>query len=253
MGQVVFYNARIFFAGADLSTDLNSVQVALSRTMLNATVFGDQFVRNRAGLGNADVSIDGFWNAGTNPDKAYPSVFNAMGTDDQILTVFPNGIIEGSTTQVGMGCLTTVNTFDPIKGSHGQMLGFSGKFSSRGNPAVEAMALKDSTGSFYTSSDVGNKYNLGAVSSTQYLYAGMHVIGYQGTSPTLDMLIQSDTDASAGGETTRITFSQVAGATAGRYATRVAGPITDTYWRANWTIGGSSSPGYKFLVWMAIL
>ena len=252
MGQIVFDNAVILFDGAELSADCNQVSIALSRALLNATVFGDLFNRNRAGLGTVDVSIEGFWNAGTNPDKVYPSLFNALGSSDKLLTVFADGVTEGTATDKGMGLATTVATFSPIRGTHGQLLGFNGRFAGRGSTPVEAVTLKDSRSSFYGATDSGTKFNVGAVTSTQYLYAGLHVIGYQGTSPTLDMRIQSDANGSAGGETTRITFTQVAGATSGQYATRVAGPITDAWWRADWTIGGSSNPGYKFLVWIAI-
>lgn len=251
MGQLVFQNAKIFFHGANLQSDLNQVDMNTARAMLNATVFGDTFVRNRAGVAQVSGSIAGFWNAGTNPEKVYPTLFDQLGNNDRLLTVFPTTIEEGSSTNKGIAFLSSQSRFN-FRGRHGDLLGFDAAFAGRGHRLLEVTCLKDASVNMETASQNWTAFNVGAVSSSQYLYAGVHFLEHQGTSPTLDVTIQSAAAQSFASPTTRVTFTQ-ATAVGGQYATRVAGAITDTWWRATWTLGGSASPGFKFLVWMAIM
>lgn len=254
MGQIILKNAKVFLGGCNMSADLNQIGISLSAAMLNDTAFGDTYESNSAGLMTTSIDMTGFWNAlAGNPDGPDNTAFTNIGSDDKLLSVFADGLTEGTSTDKGYALLTTTSTYTPFSNIKvGDLLAFSLKAESRGTPLIRAVPLKDGTSAMVTSTANGTKYAVGAVSATQYLYAGLHVLAYQGTSPTLDVVIQSDADGGAGGETTRITFTQVAGATGAQYATRVAGAITDTYWRANWTIGGSSTPGFKFLVWMGI-
>lgn len=251
MGQLVLQNAKIFFAGANLQTDLNQLDVNTSRAMLNATVFGDTFVRNRAGVATVNASISGFWNAGTNPDKPYPTLVDNLGSNDKLFSAFPTNIEEGSATNKGYAFNASQSRFT-TGGRHGDLLGFSAAFAGRGHRLLEVTCLKDASVNMETASQNWTAFNVGAVSASQYLYAGIHVLENQGTSPTLDVLIQSAPTQGFASPTTRVTFTQATTSSA-QYATRVAGAITDTWWRTTWTLGGSSSPGFKFLVWMGIM
>ncbi len=78
----------------------------------------------------------------------------------------------------------------------------------------------------------GTAMELGAVGAAQYLYASFHVFGTPGT--TITAVVESDADNTFGSATTRITFGPYTTA-GGRWATRVAGSITDTWWRVNVT------------------
>ena len=251
MSQLVLQNAKIFFHGANLQTDLNQVDVNTARAMLNATVFGDTFMRNRAGIASVTASITGFFNAGTNPDKPYPTFLDQLGSNDRLVSVFPTTIEEGSTTNKGIAFNASQSRFN-LQGRHGDLLGFDAAFAGRGHRLLEVTCLKDASVNMETASQNWTAFNVGAVSASQYLYAGLHVLENQGTSPTLDLKIQSDDAAGFGSATDRVTFTQ-ATTRGSQYATRVAGAITDTYWRASWTLGGSASPGFKFLVWIAVM
>lgn len=90
----------------------------------------------------------------------------------------------------------------------------------------------------------------GAVTTGQRLSASLHVFTLSGTSPTLDVKVQSDDNSGFSSATDRITFSQ-ASTRSGQFA-YVAGPITDTYWRVTWTIGGSATPTVAFAVAIGI-
>ena len=253
MGQLVLNNAKIFLGGCDVSADLNQVSVAMNAAMLNDNAFGDTAESNRAGLLKTTIDLEGFYNtAAGNPDGFDNTAFTALGQDNQLLTVFADGLTEGTSTDKGYAWPVTLSKYNPFANVKvGDLLAVS--LSAQSQSATNrAIPLKNGTSSMVTASASGTKYQVGAVSGSQYLYAGLHVLEYQGTSPTLAVIVESDADGSAGGETTRITFNTVSGSTGAQYATRVAGAITDTYWRASWTIGGSSTPGFKFLIWMAI-
>lgn len=74
----------------------------------------------------------------------------------------------------------------------------------------------------------GTALELGAVSSTQYLYGSFHVFGTPGT--TITAVVESDSDNTFASATTRITFGPFTTA-GGRWGTRVAGAVTDTWYR----------------------
>jgi len=96
-----------------------------------------------------------------------------------------------------------------------------------------------------SASGAGTAYNLGSVASGQRLYAALHVLSGTGT---LDVVIESDDASGMLTPLTRITFAQVTGP-AGQWASPIAGPITDTWWRAKWTITGGP---WTFVVSMGI-
>ena len=102
-----------------------------------------------------------------------------------------------------------------------------------------------------TSSGTGTAWQVGALSSSQRLYAGLHVISASGTTPTLAVKVQSDT-VGFGSATDRITFSTATDVANREQFSSVAGAITDDYWRVSYTIGGSSTPTFSFMVCVGI-
>ncbi len=78
----------------------------------------------------------------------------------------------------------------------------------------------------------------------------MHVVAASGTTPTLDMIVESDDNSGITSGVTRITFTQEV-AVGAQYATAVAGPITDDWWRVGWTIGGTG-PSFTVIVTVGI-
>jgi hypothetical protein len=89
-----------------------------------------------------------------------------------------------------------------------------------------------------TSSSTTAGSQLGAVTAGQTLYAALHVFATTG-SPTLDVIIESDDNGSFTSDTDRITFTQATAA--GSQWGSVAGAVTDDYWRARYTFGGTGS------------
>lgn len=99
-----------------------------------------------------------------------------------------------------------------------------------------------------TSSGTTSGQQNGAVTSAQAVYASLHVFAASGTTPTLDVVVQSDDNGGFSSPTSRITFAQAT--TTGVQLGSAAGAITDDRWRLSYTVGGTS-PSFTFAVVMA--
>lgn len=134
----------------------------------------------------------------------------------------------------------------------GQALAWKANIDSRGTPLLRGTMLANRivAGTANAPSNAG--LQLGAVAAGKSLYAALHVFGpVAGTNPTLNVIVQSNVDNTFGAPTTRITFTQATGKSA-QYATPVAGPITDTWWRAAITLGGTVNPSFPMALILAI-
>ena len=97
----------------------------------------------------------------------------------------------------------------------------------------------------------GTARQLGAVAAGQSVYATLHVLAtVSGTSPTLDVVVASAATDSWPG-TSRITFSRKT-AIGPQFATPVDGSITDPWRRVQYTIGGTDTPTFPFVVLIGI-
>lgn len=94
--------------------------------------------------------------------------------------------------------------------------------------------------------------NMGAVTASQFLYGALHVFPtVDGTNPTLDVVVQSDTAQAFPSATTQMTFATKT-AVGSQFAAPVAGAITDTWWRLSITVGGTSTPQFPILVVLGV-
>jgi hypothetical protein len=101
-----------------------------------------------------------------------------------------------------------------------------------------------------TASGTGTSVQLGAVAAGQHMYCNLHVVSIAGTStPTLTVNIGSDNATGFPSSTARGAFA--AKTAIGGESLRIAGPITDDWWRVTWTVSGTS-PSFLFLVSMGI-
>lgn len=96
MATVVFKDADVFYEGVDLSGQLNEVTLEYGVEILDATTFGQSTRIRKGGLTTPRASMRGFWDADAagQPDV---ELFEGVGVDDRVLTLFPDGITEGST------------------------------------------------------------------------------------------------------------------------------------------------------------
>jgi hypothetical protein len=90
----------------------------------------------------------------------------------------------------------------------------------------------------------GNVVQLGTITAgITGLYAALHVTAVAGEDPTLQVDIYSAAASNMAGATKRIEFTAV-GATITSEIKSLLTAVTDTYWRATWTIGGTSGMSY---------
>ncbi len=131
----------------------------------------------------------------------------------------------------------------------GEMFTLAANASAGGDKIVRGQIMLPKVA--YTSTANGTAVQIGAVSATQKVYAALHVFSASGTNPTLDVIVESDDVENFGGTPeTQITFAQTDVATA--VWSSAAGAITDDWWRASLTIGGTDTPTFTFAVSVGI-
>lgn len=162
------------------------------------------------------------------PDEYYQL---NVGTAYPIMFV-PAGDAEGV---VAYGSQALLEQYTPLTGSVGDAAKHN--ITARGylnTPLVRGVFATKTTA---TATGNGTGHNLGAVSATQRVYAGMHFLTRGGTTSTT-VILESDDNSGFTSATTRATFTAATSRTA--EWTSVAGAITDTWWRFRWTISGGS-------------
>lgn len=121
---------------------------------------------------------------------------------------------------------------------------------------VRATALKDFRNTGLSTTDVTTGYQLGALTTGQRFYAGLHLTSASlgTTARMLAMVIQSATASGFGSPVARATFGLSTGQGA-EWAAPAGGLSTEhSWWRASWTLSTGVSTGgtWKGLTWMGI-
>lgn len=236
-------NCKAYLDGYNLTGHSNKVELNYSAESLDNTVFSATTKTRQAGLKNVELSLEGFWEAG---DGLIDTLAAAnIGQVGKIITLSPDGGDQGDIFFSFKNMLGDFNFGAQV----GELLPFSyNGAGSDGQGLIRGTVLENAA---KTTTANGTGRQLGAVAAGQYVYAVMHILAVSGTSPTLDMIIQSDDNSGFTSATSRITFAQQT-AVGSVWGTRVAGAITDDYWRCSYTIGGTN-PSFTVFVGIAIL
>lgn len=247
MAAYVLSDCEVYLGGYDLTGNTNQVTMAADLDMLDDTNFASGGARSfKAGLHNVTGTINGFASVSAGASDEDAVLAANLGLPDIPLSISAtDGTVGSPVTFIN----AVQGTYTPPAGEVGQLASFSANFSGRGARMLVGDILHPATAR--TSSSSGTAIQTGAVSASQYLYAVLHITAVSGSSPTLDVKVQSDNAEGFPSATDRITFTQ-ANAIGSQYATRVAGAITDDWWRVTWTIGGSSTPTFTFFCGIAI-
>jgi hypothetical protein len=210
--------------------------------MLEVTTFNDTAKRRIAGLFDVSADLQGYYQAGTNPDLIDKILWDKLALQDEIMTVCPTN---GAAGEIAYFTNVIEATYTP-GGSVGEVFPFS--VEAQGTERL-IRGIVAETGA-KTASGNGTARNLGAVAAGKKLYAAMHVIAVSGTAPTLNVTIESDDTSGFLSPITRITFNQ---ATAiGAQWKEVAGAISDTWYRPVITIGGTT-PSFTIVLLLGII
>lgn len=228
-------NITTYVGGYDLTGDSNQTTLDTGVDPQVCTPFGSTAVKRVGGLRTVESQSEGYWQSDTG--AVDPTVFDGL-TDLVAITHTPTG------TELDIAYTYQAKTFQyEMFGQVGEVVPFSlSAQGARGNGTLSVGAVRGrllkAKGNISATGATGSVYELGAVSATQYLYVVVHCFSI-GTSFTLQ--IQSDTASNFPSPTTQMTLGSVT-AVGSTWGTRVAGPVTDTFWRVNVSaVSGTSS------------
>jgi hypothetical protein len=238
MATITLTDCKILLGGYNLSGYHNQLGVEYSAEMLDDTVFGTSGTRSsKPGLKKVAANGTIFWD-----DVIDEAVYNRIGAVREVMSWAAVG---NSLGDIGYTTRGVNATYNPLSGEVGQLL--SAEFNSeasntplvRGLIAIPMAPLLTATGD-------GGVLNLGLLGAGKRLYSGLHVVSMTAGS-SIAVIIQSDDSSGMGSPTTRITHDTINEAAwvlpAGRVGNwkELAGPIaTDTHWRAQYTITGTT-------------
>lgn len=239
MATYVQTNVRLFAGGVDLTSRSNKVELGMAVEAKDTTSYGSGGWKECIGsLGDSALMGEGQWEAGDLTmvdDNAWASL-GAIGG----YTACPDGAAVGSLAWL----VRALEASYKLGAAVGDVAPWSTAASGSWPPS-RGLVLHP-PGTARTSTGTGTATQLTAVSSTQYLYATLHVLSVAGTSsPTITVKVQSSVDNTFGSPTDQITFT--AATAVGGQMSRLIGPITDTWFRAQWTISGTN-PSFLFVV-----
>lgn len=232
MAILNFYDALILYGPYDLSADHNEIRLDQKLDVKEVTRFGHDTHIFKPGLNVQEVAGRGWVQF---DDTAVPkavdfNLFNEIKASEKVMTLAPTK----TDNEIAYLFRGTADTYS-FNLSVDNIGNFDFTVKAASNEAVRGRLILPLISRVATNNGTISNA-LGAVGATQKLIGGLHVTAFSGTS--LDMRIKSNTSAVTGGATTRLTFAQAVGVTS--EFKEQAGPITDTFWFADWTFVGTS-------------
>lgn len=241
MSTHVLTNASLWLHDIALHDLANTLQFTTTRETLDNTRFGAQARNMKVGLYTVTVTASGFADMTRYDADLFDAYSNATLSPVSVSATSADG-------DVAYTCRGLVTSLSPLGGQIGELSALSVEAAGRsGVRPVRGTILHPETAR--TASGSGTGRQLGAVSADQTVFAALHVLEASGTSPTLDVVVESDNTSTFASATTRLTFTQATGPT-GEWQS-AAGPVTDDWWRVSYTIGGTN-PSFTFVVVVGI-
>jgi hypothetical protein len=246
---LILLDARTFVGGADLSGNGNQIELDWGAEVKKTTNWKSGGAEeNVAAVHGCSIKAGGQWEAGSigKPDDT----FWAMRRTLDPWSVAPRSDSDlaagGLMYVLGRAVRSKFQFWDAV----GEVAPWSGEARSAW-PLARGKCLHPS-GTPRTATGTGTAVLVGAASAIQKVYANLHVLSISGTAtPTITVKIQSDDNAGFTTPADVAGGSFAAATTISGQAIRMAGPVTDTYFRASWTITGTT-PSFLFLVSLGI-
>lgn len=236
MASTVLTDCNIFVNQLSLGEVVTEATVNVTRADVDCTTFSSDGNRERkAGIEEASFEMMGFYDT----DRSEAAVSTLLGTEGSVASLSESDTA-GAAAYFARGTILKADRGFPV-GSMAKL--DTGLAVSSPEGVIPGRLLAPVTVALATANGTGNQ--LGAVSATQSIYAALHVFFVSGTTPSMTVTIQSDDNAGFTSATDRITFT--ANTALGFEMKSLAGAITDTYWRARYTLSGTS-PIFVFAV-----
>jgi len=225
MAAFALTNVTTYVNGHDFTCDQNQAQIDVSVNPLDVTTMCSGGATTLiGGVRSSSANLAGFWQAGA--DQVDPEAFADLSTSNNVVTFAAAGT-EGARALI----LRTQQTNYQLFGQHGEAAPFSVAMSGSDGQGVIESFLAVAKQSVTSTGALGTGVQHGAVAADEYLYASFHVFS---AGTTITAVVESDDNGSFSSATTRATFGPIT-TTGGNWATRVAGAITDDYWRVRVT------------------
>jgi hypothetical protein len=236
MAATVLTDMLVTVNGADLSGQSNKMEITGSVDELDATTFASQgFKEVVGGLKSHEFTIEGLWAAG---DNAQPD--DRLWTDLGASAAWTAAVSQSTGSVAYFG--NVLSGMHKVGGDIGTVAPFSAKGVGNGRAIRGELLHPASTARTTTGSTTG--VQLGDLDAAESMFCALQVCSVAGTTPTLVVKLQSA--ATQGGSyTDRITFSSANSVSS--QLSSVAGAVTDTWWRVNYTIAGTE-PSFLFAV-----
>ncbi|MBM7083604.1 hypothetical protein [Micromonospora humidisoli] len=241
MGKFVLKGVRLFVGGADLTGNTNKVELSSEVEVKDATAFNpasptEVWQEVLAGLASTKASGAGQWEA-ADPSRVDDASWAGLGGVGA-WTACPAGAAVGDVawlTRMMQGSYQ-------LGGAVGEVAPWSADWS--GSWPLSRGQVLHPPGTARTATGTGTARQLGALLDTGALYVTLHVLSAAGITPSITVVVESDDTVGFGSPTTRATFT--AATARGGQAVKVAGPVTDDWWRVRWTISGTT-PSFLFV------
>ncbi|MFI9005102.1 hypothetical protein [Streptomyces sp. NPDC053541] len=242
MSQILT-DVRLFAVGADLSGNSNKVELGAEHEEKDVTNYRSKGWKEvLGGIGSAEISGEGQWEAG-DPSKVDDASWAQLGG------LGPWTVCPGEATVGALAYLTSAMRADyKLLDAVGEVAPWAGTAKSSW-PLVRGQ-IAHPPGTARTASGSGTALQLGAVPAGARLYAALHVLSAAGTTPSLTVAIESDDAVGMATPTSRLTFA-AASAPGGQILRTSGAAITDTYYRATWTVSGTG-PSFLFALSLGI-
>lgn len=242
MSKFVLLDARLFAPGADLSGASNKIELTSEIEDKDATNYRSAGWKEiLGGLGSAEISAEGLWEAG-DPSKVDDASWSTLGGIGPY-TVCPTDSVVGALAYITSGMRGDYKVGDAV----GEIAPWSGTVKSSW-PLVRGQ-IAHPPGTARTATGTGTAVNLGAIPVGKRVYAALHVLSATGTTPSITARIESG-DAAFTTPTTRLTFA-AATAAGGQILRGDGAALTDTHYRVAWTVTGTT-PSFMFAVSLGI-
>jgi hypothetical protein len=231
----VLRDFKLYFDGYNLSGWHDRLRFGISVPEVPCPVSGMTAQARLCGFKSAVMEHSGFYEADSVNISLDDILHPAQGAQDKVITVCP---VTGAAGEIAYFTRGIALKYQ-IGGKIGGMFPFSGAAYSQGEPVVRGTVLQNGV---VSASGNGTGYQIGAVAAGKFLYAAVHCISTTGSGDrAMTVKVQSDDNSGFTSPTDRITFNDFTTAAGAQWATAVAGPITDTYWRLNFTKAGTTA------------
>ena len=235
--SVAHYVDEFDFSGVSNAADLN-----FSEDPGDVTAYADTEFTYVEGKGGFRWTINGLFSTGSpNYDG---EMFTDLTATQRRVGVYPGGATAGNFGYEGR---TNISA-SPRVAENGSSVGLHVEWVGDQSVSRGALLIINTAISTTTS---GTKFQLGDLASTKTLVGVLRMLTAPGGAGNNDCVvtIESDADSSAGGETTRLTFTTLNQAsTATHEVKEAAGTITDGWFRVVVTISGAGSRTFDLVV-----